>query len=1031
MRYVVKPTTSVIVPTFYLSIIPVNSAPIWELKYKCGYIDMEFIEEIVKNGERSEFKAKPFWSLNGKLEKDELSRQIEVFKKMGFGGAFLHSRTGLKTEYMGEEWLDDLEFCVEELEKRGMESWLYDEDRWPSGTCGGTVAKKKANRLKSIVCDISDCSDGKNFVKPKRFIALFSVLFDGDRLVSYKRVNSAEEIVKGEKAVCFYWAYMLPSDFYNGYTYIDTLNKNAVKDFLKSTHEVYKEKFGEKFGKEIKGIFQDEVNRGPLFNGFVLGDKDCLKKVPYTYRLFEEFKKIKKYDLKERLPELYFRYLGENFSKVAYDFVDVLMQMLLANFTVPYGKWCKDNGLIVTGHVLHEDALSCQTTMMGSVMQYYRYMDYPGIDNLGSCNYCYEVPKLAASVAKQFGKKFVLSEMYGVSGWRMSLNDYKHDGDWQAFMGITFRCPHLSWYTMKGEAKRDCPASIMSQSGWYTEYKAVEDYFSRLDAVFSCCDEMTENLIIHPVESAWGLSRYGGYVDYFGVTDDEYKRLEKNYKDLFGMIQKCGLDADYGDEGLIAESGRAENGLLYVGEKGYKRVVVSGLVTIRSSTLALLNEFEEQGGEVVFVSEFSRFIDGIKVTDDRFSGRKILPLNEKILFDKLKETEFPVRVSPLGCGVFVRRLKTDKGYVAAFLNSDKKAGITVKITVPTKRNIAKYNPRNGRVEPLNFIKTDECVTFEYSFAGGEELLVFETDSLYVAEEKAKKKEVTIERKEFDYSLGEDNFLLLDNASLYCNGTWDERGYVLGKDDKLRRKYGLSLRSGEMIQPWFKEKFDKENYNRKYGVHALKFEFLLETTEIGEIFLVAETDIEKAETFINGEKFNGKWEKGDIDNCFLKSAIDSKTFKPGLNEIVIKFDFEEKIDLEAIYLQGKFGVKRGKTDSVVKLPEKLGIGDIADAGMPYYTGTVEYVIEVPKGVYDVCFDEIGGAAAVRVNGILVAFAPFIATDIKSDGKLKIEYVFGRNNLFGTHVGDNNSTGKSFVAQGMKKLPKIYLKETKEI
>ena len=272
---------------------------------------------------------------------------------------------------------------------------------------------------------------------------------------------------------------------------------------------------------------------------------------------------------------------------------------------------------------------------------------------------------------------------------------------------------------------------------------------------------------------------------------------------------------------------------------------------------------------------------------------------------------------------------------------------------------------------------------------------------------------------------------MDNASLYCNGTWDERGYVLGKDDKLRRKYGLSLRSGEMIQPWFKEKFDKENYNHKYGVHALKFEFLLETTEIGEIFLVAETDIEKAETFINGEKFNGKWEKGDIDNCFLKSAIDSKTFKPGLNEIVIKFDFEEKIDLEAIYLQGKFGVKRGKTDSVVKLPEKLGIGDIADAGMPYYTGTVEYVIEVPKGVYDVCFDEIGGAAAVRVNGILVAFAPFIATDVKSDGKLKIEYVFGRNNLFGTHVGDHNSSGKSFVAQGMKKLPKIYLKETKEI
>ena len=154
-------------------------------------------------------------------------------------------------------------------------------------------------------------------------------------------------------------------------------------------------------------------------------------------------------------------------------------------------------------------------------------------------------------------------------------------------------------------------------------------------------------------------------------------------------------------------------------------------------------------------------------------------------------------------------------------------------------------------------------------------------------------------------------------------------------------------------------------------------------------------------------------------------------KIGLNEIVIKFVFEEKIDLEAIYLQGKFGVKRSEIDSVIKLPEKLGIGDITDAGLPYYSGTLEYVIEVPKGVYDVCFDEIGGAAAVKVNENLVAFRPFVATDIKSDGRLKIKYVFGRNNLFGTHVGKSDSTEKKFVAQGMIKLPKIYLKETEEI
>ena len=44
-----------------------------------------------------EWRGKPFWSWNGRLDKDELIRQLHVFKEMGMGGAFMHSRVGLKT----------------------------------------------------------------------------------------------------------------------------------------------------------------------------------------------------------------------------------------------------------------------------------------------------------------------------------------------------------------------------------------------------------------------------------------------------------------------------------------------------------------------------------------------------------------------------------------------------------------------------------------------------------------------------------------------------------------------------------------------------------------------------------------------------------------------------------------------------------------------------------------------------------------------------------------------------------------------
>ena len=48
----------------------------------------------------------------------------------------MHSRTGLVTEYLGDEWFDLINLCADEAERLGMEAWIYDEDRWPSGTAG-------------------------------------------------------------------------------------------------------------------------------------------------------------------------------------------------------------------------------------------------------------------------------------------------------------------------------------------------------------------------------------------------------------------------------------------------------------------------------------------------------------------------------------------------------------------------------------------------------------------------------------------------------------------------------------------------------------------------------------------------------------------------------------------------------------------------------------------------------------------------------------------------------------------------------
>ena len=52
----------------------------------------------------AEYRGKPFWSWNGKLEKDELIRQIHVLKEMGFGGEYRYAHDEEDAYAAGENY---------------------------------------------------------------------------------------------------------------------------------------------------------------------------------------------------------------------------------------------------------------------------------------------------------------------------------------------------------------------------------------------------------------------------------------------------------------------------------------------------------------------------------------------------------------------------------------------------------------------------------------------------------------------------------------------------------------------------------------------------------------------------------------------------------------------------------------------------------------------------------------------------------------------------------------------------------------
>ncbi|MBP5300341.1 MAG: hypothetical protein J6Y80_02945, partial [Victivallales bacterium] len=551
----------------------------------------------------SEFRASPFWAWNAKMEPAELRRQIRIFHEMGLGGFFMHSRVGLNTPYLSEEWFKCISTCVDEAKKLKMQAWLYDEDRWPSGAAGGLVTKEPRYRIRGVWCErAAKAADLKTPAKERLacFVAKFAK--DGETIVSAKRVkNLPASAPAGSELMAFYVHVQEPSSWYNDQAYLDTMSDEAVAKFLEVTHEAYLKNNGKEFGKTIPGVFTDEPN-------YVNGCEGFKHAVPWTAKLPKVFQKRFGYDVLDYLPELGYDFQGMEFSKARHDFYEVVTTLFVQNFGKLIGDWCGKHGLMYTGHVLSEDDMSSQRMCVGSAMRFYEFQQQPGIDLLCENWDPIDTAKQCSSVAHQLDKPTRLCECYGVTGWDFPFAGHKALGDWLAVLGINFRCPHLAWYSMAAEAKRDYPASISFQSSWYPYYSLVENYFAHQAAALRLGEEIRDILVVHPIESAWGGKAQ--------LTAAEAREFNAPVIDLRNVLLANHLDFDYGDEDHIARfakvSGKRAGALFQLGVAKYRVVVLPRMMTIRGTTLKLLQEFVAAGGQVIYVEQVPKYLDAEK-----------------------------------------------------------------------------------------------------------------------------------------------------------------------------------------------------------------------------------------------------------------------------------------------------------------------------------------------------------------------------------------------------------------------------------
>ncbi len=942
------------------------------------------------------YRGKPFWSWNGELRGEELVRQAHIMKEMGLGGYFMHSRAGLITEYLGDDWFDMINEVADAAEADGMEAWLYDEDRWPSGSAGGKVTVDPQYRMKSLVIYESD-PDRVDW--NDQSIALYVAKLDGINLWTYKELDTAAfacckcaqravkaaiaELEAGAATEAGVWKALrfaivpdAPSSTYNGTTYIDTMSRKATDKFIEMTHEEYAKRCGDRLGNSIKGIFTDEPHRGHCMDNRRENDGVMSCYLAWTDDIFEEFEARYGFAVRPILPELFYRLHGELVAPCKLHYIDLADNLFLERFARPINDWCNDHGIQFTGHVLHEDSLMNQTVPEGSLMRFYEYMGYPGIDCLTEHNRCYWIVKQLSSATRQLGKKWLLSELYGCTGWHFNFKAHKAVGDWQALFGINLRCQHLSWYTMEGESKRDYPASILHQSPWYHDYSKVEDYFARFGLVMSEGEPDCDVLLLNPIESLW-CQAYAGWARWISNASPDVAPYEQRYARLFHMLTDNQIDFDYGEEEMMSRMAKVEIGedgrpVLRVGKAAYRTVIVSNMLTIRPTTLSLLDEFMGRGGKVIFAGDVPAYVNAVKSSEPAALSKRgvVTAFDEEELVAAIRANTCAYVSVTNGEGetakdVFaqVRKNFGGDGFAVVVLNTKRQSAaenLTLSLRVPAGYAVEEWDLETGdrydasaiagEVGGMTYVSFDlepagtRCFVF---VPGKDETLLPVADYETVAE-----KTVT---GDFSYTADEPNVCVLDRLKWrWKDGEWHDEKEALWADRAVRSDIGIEWRGGEMLQPWYAKLHDK----KQYGELQMEYEFFIDQLPVGPVFLAGERPE------LNAYKLNGVALCNDsindfwVDDCFKKMDIPEGTLKLGRNVVTIDVTFMRTTNIEAIYLVGDFGVRLdGTKRTLVGTPAVIGCDNYAAYDLPFFTGNMTY--HLTPAMYK---DILGDAAA---------------------------------------------------------------------
>jgi hypothetical protein len=561
----------------------------------------EFKEPSIK------YWPRPLWFWNNTTVTSEgIEEQMQAYKDLcgyrGFG--ILPFGKEFKPEYLIEDYFRVYGKALEKAKELGLTMCLYDEYGFPSGGIGlhggDGIARfeqqfseqtiKRLDKIEDtitgpIVYDIKIPTTGKLMSA----MALNTKTLE--RIDLTKQISGENlkwNIPSGEWRIMIFMCVKDPDYI------VDYLDPNAVKNFIKMTHDEYYKRFQEYFGNVISGTFFDEPTMYRAQGRM------------WTEKFNEKFEIKYGFSPAILYPALWYN-IGPETEYARNLLFGFRAELYAKGFTKEVNDWSVEHGVWATGHQDQEEVTN-QVSISGDFMKSFKYLEVPGIDKIGGDRPAEKFYKLTSSSANNWDRTLVMSETYGAMGTFGNEKDLTWNKIFSIAMdqyakGINMLISHAVWYdvnhvTYKPELSHRNPLYADS-------LKIFNQFLSRLNYVLQKeARHVADIAILYPIQTLQGDHYLDGSLGYYkGGVDIPHT----DYVDVSNWLTNyAGKDFTFIHPEVLDEKCSVMDGVLKLQNKvnweEFKILVIPSCKTISVSTLQKVKNFYESGGSIVFTT---------------------------------------------------------------------------------------------------------------------------------------------------------------------------------------------------------------------------------------------------------------------------------------------------------------------------------------------------------------------------------------------------------------------------------------------